>query len=236
MKKYLVFVPVYNEAASVEEIVSGLMAYKDIADILVIDDGSEDGTSARLERLSGIIVRRHAKNAGYGATLIEGFWYAAQSNYHYVITIDSDKQHQPKEIEKFIRSNEQTDLDIISGSRYLPSTEKNQAKAPPYRQKINERITAHINRLTGYQLTDAFCGFKLYKVQALSKLRLTETGYGMPLQLWLQAAKHQLRIGEIPVKRIYLDRYKGVAEAHKNIFRRYRYYLEIIRKETVYNS
>ncbi len=230
-KKYLILLPVYNEQDSLEEIIHQLEKYRDVSDILVIDDGSEDRTPGLLSKMKEIEVIRHESNYGYGAALIEGFQYAIEKEYEYVITIDSDKQHQPDEIEKFMRMNEKTHFDIISGSRYLFTSEEHFKKAPDDRRKVNMRITREINNITGYELTDSFCGFKLYKVEALKRLNLTEQGYGMPLQLWLQACWNELAVKEIPVELIYFDRNKGVSNSFVNVCERYKYYLKIIEKE-----
>jgi dolichol-phosphate mannosyltransferase len=77
--------------------------------------------------------------------------------------------------------------------------------APQDRRAINVRITQVINTITGFDLTDSFCGFKAYRVDALRKLRLTDTGYAMPLQFWIQAKYFGLRVTELPVSRIYDD-------------------------------
>ncbi|MFW5944863.1 MAG: glycosyltransferase family 2 protein, partial [Bacteroidota bacterium] len=203
MRKFLVFIPVYNEERSIRTIIRAIRDITDNVDILVIDDGSTDHTANILESTKNIHTIRHMENQGYGKTLIDGFSYACDMEYEHVITIDSDKQHQPKEINKFIRTAQVYDSDIISGSRYLDISCNKLSKAPEDRIRINRRITNIINNLTGFQLTDAFCGFKLYKVEALKKLKLDETGYGLPIQLWIQAWKKGLSVNEIPVQLIY---------------------------------
>ena len=231
MRNYLIFIPVYNEGKSALDVISGLRKYKDVADILVIDDGSEDETPKLMNQQKDIYYLRNEQNNGYGAALIKGFNYSIEKGYQSVITIDSDKQHQPDEIEKFLREDKRSDYDIISGSRYLDTPVDKFADAPEDRRKVNGRITKKINSITGFQLTDAFCGFKLYKVDSLKGLDLTETGYSMPLQFWLQAWKNNLRVTEVPVELIYIDRNVGVETARKNVWRRYRYYLETMEKE-----
>ena len=229
---YLVFIPVYNEAENIREIIEQIQDLPYNLEILVIDDGSEDDTKAVLKQLPGIHAIFHASNEGYGQTLIDGFNYAMDKGYDKIITIDSDKQHQPGEIPQFIEAAETSPVDILSGSRYLHPGQETYMKAPADRVKVNRRITEQINYLTGYHLTDAFCGFKLYRVDALKKLRLTEPGYGMPLQLWIQAGKNRLSVSEVPVELIYFDH--NAADAYPsfmNLCRRYRYYLKIIEKE-----
>ncbi|MFP4018096.1 MAG: glycosyltransferase family 2 protein [Bacteroidales bacterium] len=227
-KKYLIIIPAYNEENTLEGIISALHKYSSFADILVVDDGSEDQTPIIVKNLENILSIRHNKNTGYGSTLIEGFNYAIENGYEYAITIDGDNQHNPDEIDKFIQANEKNQYDIISGSRYYWISQNNHPDAPGDRKKVNYRITKKINELTNYNLTDAFCGFKLYRVQALRNLNLTEPGYAIPLQLWIEAYMNDLRIMEIPVEMIYLDHNKGVAM--QSTWMRYRYYLNIINK------
>ena len=231
MEEFLVFIPVFNEEGSIRTIISEIRNTTHKVDILIIDDGSTDDTPHILDKTENIQIIRHTTNKGYGKTLIDGFNYASEMDYKYLITIDSDKQHQPMEINKFIRAVEQYDSDIISGSRYLNISRKELKKAPEDRIRVNRKVTNIINNLTGFQLTDSFCGFKLYKVEALGKLKLNEMGYGLPLQLWIQAWKKGLTVTEIPVELIYFDHTHQQTSSWKNMFRRYRYYLQIIQKE-----
>lgn len=229
-KTFLVFIPVYNEVDTIGEIVEQIRQLPYNIDILVIDDGSSDGTRGLLNQMRGVRVLFHEENLGYGQTLIDGFRWASEQAYDYLITIDSDKQHQPGEISLFIEKAQEESWDIISGSRYLKASGEDYLEAPTDRVKVNQRITQKINQLTGYQLTDTFCGFKLYRVKALEKLHLTEADYGMPLQLWIQAGKNNLTVTEVPVELIYFDHRVSRAIPLRS-FRRYRYYLQIIEKE-----
>src|SRR6185503_15207738 len=96
------------------------------------------------------------------------------------------------------------DMDIVSGSRYL--TEMPENTVPPQdRRFINYQITKMLNEELGLSLTDSFCGFKAYRVSAMARLPLTETGYAFPLQFWVQAVRQGLRICELAVPLIYVD-------------------------------
>ena len=194
-------VPVYNEEGSVESVLAEVRRHAAGADVLVVDDGSTDGTPRKLARLEGVRVIRHPQNRGYGAALMEGFRLALSENYDQLVTIDCDGQHEPALIPAFFRALEEG-WDIVSGSRYLPGSGA-QGAVPPDRLAINRQFTDRINRLTGLGLTDTFCGFKGYRVAALGRLHLDEAGYGFPLQVWVEAWRHGLSVVELPVPRIY---------------------------------
>jgi glycosyltransferase involved in cell wall biosynthesis len=199
-ERWLAAIPVYNEVDYVHAILDEVGQY--IGDVLVVDDGSDDGTSEALGFRNDITVVRHQTNLGYGAALRSAFEFAAANGFDGVITLDCDGQHQPKRIPRFIEAARHAD--IVSGSRYLKTYEGDHAP-PPERMFINRRITAELNRRLGLSLTDAFCGFKAYRTAAITQLEITDLGYAMPLQLWVQAAAAGLRIMEIPVPLIYLD-------------------------------
>jgi dolichol-phosphate mannosyltransferase len=170
----------------------------------VVDDGSTDGTSQLLAARDDILRITHPKNQGYGAALRSAFDFAIRGGYDILVTIDCDGQHQPQLIPNFIATCRDNDVDIVSGSRYLRQF-PGQSDPPEQRRRINQIITAEINRRLGLSLTDAFCGFKAYSVPNLAKIELSETGYAMPLELWVRAVQLGLRIVELPVPRIYLD-------------------------------
>ena len=227
----LVVIPIYNESKYLDGVIEEVKKHIcDKTDILAIDDGSTDETRRILEKISGIKMMKHEKNEGYGKTLIDGFDYAIKSGYKNVITIDCDRQHEPHLIQEFCKHLD--GFDIISGSRYLkPSNEK----PPRERFEINQKITKIINEITGYGLTDAFCGFKAYRVEKLKCLKLTESNYGMPLQLWIQAFRNGLRVKEIPVGLVYFDHCRNFPGKLREAEWRYKYYLEIIEKEMAYD-
>src|SRR5205814_7722341 len=109
------------------------------------------------------------------------------------------------------------DVDIVSGSRYLRDCRQD-TLAPQDRRRINVQITSELNERFGLNLTDAFCGFMAYRREALAQLRITETGWGMPLQLWVQAARLGLRVREVGVPRLDLDpkrAFRGVLNAEE---------------------
>ena len=198
--RWLTALPVYNEVRHVNRVLDEVGRYS--PEILVVDDGSTDGTAAVLAARGDVHIVTHPENRGYGAALHSAFSFALQNGYEYLVTIDCDGQHEPQRIPEFVRACR--NVDIVSGSRYLKRY-SGDSEPPAQRRWINQQVTAELNRRLGLRLTDAFCGFKAYRVSGLAKLDLNETGYAMPLELWVQAAKAGLRIIERPVPLIYLD-------------------------------
>jgi glycosyltransferase involved in cell wall biosynthesis len=221
--RFLTALPVYNEARHVPAVLDEVLRYS--REVLVVDDGSTDGTSELLAGRRDVHVVRHPKNRGYGAALRSAFNFALYDDYDVLITIDCDGQHQPKLIPDFVKACE--GVDIVSGSRYLKHF-AGDSEAPTARRKINEQITAEINCRLGLKLTDAFCGFKAYRVSPLAKLDITEPGYAMPLEHWVQAAHQELRILELAVPLIYLEEARSFGGSLDNADTRLQHYREVI--------
>ena len=198
--RVLTAIPVYNEAKHVRDVLAEVRRYS--PDILVVNDGSTDGTAELLDTEPGLFRIDHAKNGGYGAALISAFQFARDRDFDVLVTMDCDGQHEPSRIPVLLEAIH--DCDIVSGSRYYRDFRQD-TPAPTDRRFINATITSEINARYGLNLTDTFCGFKAYRRDALRKLHITERGWGMPLQLWVQAARLQLRVKEIGVPRLYLD-------------------------------
>ena len=198
----LVALPVYNEARHVDRVLDEVRRHG-ASEILVVDDGSTDGTAQLLARRGDVQVVTHEQNRGYGAALLSAFQYAQDHDFELLVTIDCDGQHEPQRIPLFFEACTE-DVDLVSGSRYLQAFEGDSAP-PAQRRRINEQVTAEVNRRLGLNLTDAFCGFKCYRVAALGRINIHEAGYAMPLEVWVQAAAAGWRIIELPVPLIYLD-------------------------------
>ncbi|MDX2146418.1 MAG: glycosyltransferase family 2 protein [Planctomycetota bacterium] len=224
MKK-LVAIPVFNEQRYVRGVLERVLQHTD--DVLVVDDGSTDDTPKIVGEL-GVNVIRRLGNRGYGRSLRDAFNWAIAEKYDWIVTMDCDEQHEPEALPLFFRSASTTDLDVISGSRYLlPASDS----APPERRAINLSITAEINARLGLRLTDSFCGFKAHRVSSLRELDLTEDGYAFPMQFWVQAVARGLRVGELPVKLIYNDPNRTFGGDLDNAANRFAHYRRVLHDE-----
>ena len=221
--RWLTAVPIYNEAKSVRRVLAEVRRFS--PEILVVDDGSSDGTSRLLDDEPDLLRITHPRNRGYGAAISTAFAYALERGYDELVTMDCDGQHEPARIAVLLEAIH--DCEIVSGSRYLRDFRQD-TPAPTDRSNINRTITAEINERYGLNLTDAFCGFKAYRRSALEKLRITESGWGMPLQLWVQAARQGLTVKEIGVPRLYLDPNRAFGGMMNDPTQRLAYYRSVL--------
>jgi glycosyltransferase involved in cell wall biosynthesis len=236
----LVAIPVYNEEQYVRSVLAKVL--REVSNVLVVDDGSTDATPRLLADFP-IEVVRHATNRGYGRSIRDAFRWARCEEYDWLITMDCDEQHEPASIPAFMeaiaQAEERGDADIISGSRYLLPGPKDD-QPPVDRRSINTEITKELNQrfsgLLGTTLTDSFCGFKAYRVEALHHLRPTESGYAFPMQLWVQAAAARLQVRELPIRLIYNDPNRSFGAVLDNPEVRLKHYRCVMHREIQLNA
>ncbi len=181
-------------------------------DLYVVDDGSTDRTSSVASELGARVIR-HSMNLGQGYAFITGVKAIVSEmdlDYDYIVYLDADGQHDPKEIPRFLEKARTEDLDVVIGSRILGS---NYANAPFFRRKFLPFYTAIINMLTGYDMTDAMCGFRAFRVSALRKVlpvfdRMIEPQY-MAAEMFIRFSRVGLKVGEVPIN--MRDRISGLS-------------------------
>ena len=168
------------------------------------------------------------RNLGYGASLRTAFDVAINEDFDGLVTLDCDGQHEPARIPEL--AARLRDADIVSGSRYLRVFDPGQ-KPPEERRRINVEVTRWLNECLGMNLTDAFCGFKAYRTTALAQLNISDNGYAMPLQVWVQAVAKGMRILEVPVPLIYLDESRAFGGALDDGEYRLKHYRRVFEQE-----
>ena len=214
--KTLIGIPIFNEEKLLEKTLDSLynaIKENDI-DILAFDDGSTDFTPEILRRKekewgNKLIINNHDHSQGYGKTIIDilKFGCSNKEKYEYVITFDADLQHNPKTITSILDTLKNNNyVDVVSSSRYLNSDfVKNSLNVPVDRFLINMNITKLLNSLYKLNLTDAFSGFKGYRVcRVESMFNMRDVGYSSPIEFWINAAFHNLFVSEVPTPLIYI--------------------------------
>lgn len=212
----LLLIPCFNEEENIENIIEhlrqvqqNLLKQKELNfEILIINDGSTDKTKQILtdsNKDSLFTLIHFEENKGYGYTLITGFKYAYKMGHSWIISFDMDGQHEPKCLYRFIEQIlENSSEHIISGSRYKNS---DFFWRNPWKDRflVNAIITGILNTI-GFSITDAFCGLKAYKCDAINDLELDVNGYEIPIEIWIKSMKKGYNIIEIAVPLIYKDR------------------------------
>jgi len=237
IKSTLIIIPVFNEGGVIQKVANRTLEHsRSFANILFINDGSTDSSKNELHNLElkhpEIKVINKEVNQGYGASLISGIEFAIQNKYEFCITMDCDDQHQPSDLPRFLAFD--SSVDLVSGSRYLPTSGVQGIEPPGDRVEINKRITALINKQYDLNITDAFCGFKRYKLSSFQNHEFTEKGYASPLELWSFVYHLSRSVKEIAVDRIYITDDRSFGEDLDKKRKRYQYYLKVWKRSHNY--
>lgn len=191
--KQIVIVPALNEEPTIAGLVESIRTY--VRDVLVIDDGSEDATTLA-SALAGAMVHRFDDNRGKGEALKFGFWYALDQSYDWVITMDGDGQHDPRDIQNFLPLLEQYDL--ILGNRMGDAS-----RFPFKRRWANWLISLVTSILAGRRIYDSQTGFRAYSANLLRRVELKSSRYEMETEVVIKAARKGFRIGHCRIQTIY---------------------------------
>jgi len=195
--KVCVLIPSYNEAKTIGGIVKELR--KSHMTVYVVDDGSTDGT-ASIAKSEGAIVVAHSYNKGKGASLAEGFRHILKRDFEAVLVMDGDGQHSVEDVGIFLRSMEETNADIVLGNRMCDVT-----SMPLARIHTNRFMSNLISRISGQNIPDTQCGFRLIKRSVLEKIELASSHYDTESELIINAARQGFKIESVCVKTVYQD-------------------------------
>lgn len=190
--RILALIPAWNEAPRIGRVVEGARAY---LPVLVVDDGSTDGTAEVAEK-AGATVVRHPQNRGKGAALKTGFAWALAHGYDAVLTLDADGQHDPREIPKFLAALDAGKGDLIIGQRQF-------RKMPWPRWWSTPLGTVLLSLALGRYIPDNQSGYRLITRRALESFRLTSDGFEMEVEMIAEAIRLGLPIGWVPISTIY---------------------------------
>ena len=198
IKNVWAVIPAYNEEKSISGIVRKTKKY--IPNVIVVDDGSRDRTRQLAEN-AGAIVMRHIINIGKGAALKTGCDFAAKKKANYIVALDADAQHDPKDIPRFLEKLKSHDI--------VFSYRKPSRKMPIVLRFGNWLISFVVAVLYGVKLKDTQSGYRAFSIQAYEKIRWNASDYSMESEMISRAAKKRLKYTQIPIRTIYSDKYKG---------------------------
>lgn len=216
--KTLVIIPTYNELDNVRKLIPDILVMHPDFNILIVDDGSPDGTGKFVNELSQkdsrIKLLERGKKQGLGTAYVAGFRYMLSNGYDLAIQMDADYSHDPKELQKFLESAENNDL--VIGSRYI--TGVNVVNWPLRRLLLSYFANIYSRTITGIPIKDCTGGFKCFKRAVLESINLnkiTSNGYSFQIEMNYKAWKNGFKLIEIPI--IFVDRIFGHSKMSKSI-------------------
>jgi dolichol-phosphate mannosyltransferase len=220
-KRALVIVPTYNEKENAARIIESILAKDSRLEVLVVDDGSPDGTGDIVEGIGAennrVHLLRRGKKLGLGTAYIAGFRWALERGYDYVFEMDADFSHDPAHLPEFLKSIETADL--VLGSRYREG-KVTIVNWPIQRLLLSYSANVYARFVTGLPLWDATGGFKCFRrevLQAIDFDRVRSNGYAFQIEISFRAWKKGYRIAEIPI--VFVDRTEGQSKMSKAIVR-----------------
>lgn len=222
----LIICPVYNEEKYVGHVIDKIRSISDIP-ILIVNDGSTDNSLRVIKSKQPEHLLNHNKNMGYGKSLIDGINFAIENDFSSIVTIDGDMQHDPTLIPLFFNKIQR--YEIVSGSRYLYNDAYPVINPPKSHYLYHRVITKIINETFNSKITDAFCGYKGYRLSALQKLELDIDEYGFALQVIVQMLHKKIKYVELSVPMIY---HKPVRE-RISPEQKLNYYIEVLKSELI---
>ncbi len=227
MKNALVIIPTYNELENIELIIKEVMSLSANFDMLIVDDSSPNGTGAVVKNLQPIynkpdhqrlnILERTGK-LGLGTAYIEGFKYALQKQYKYILQIDADFSHNPNDLLRLYAACEETGYDLAVGSRY--ATGVNVVNWPMGRVLMSYFASRYVRFVTRMPIHDTTAGFVCYRSNVLATIPLHKVkfiGYAFQIEMKFLTWKYGFRVTEVPI--IFTDRTRGVSKMSAGIFK-----------------
>ena len=219
----IIIIPTYNEKENIEKIIRAIFGLEKYFHILVIDDGSPDGTAAIVHHLMEdefkgrlFIVERSGK-LGLGTAYIAGFKWALERDYGYIFEMDADFSHNPNDLPRLYAACAQEGYDVAIGSRYVNGV--NVVNWPMGRILMSYYASKYVRIITGLKINDTTAGFKCYRRRVLETIELDKVrfkGYAFQIEMKFTAKQCGFKIKEVPV--IFVNRELGTSKMSGGIF------------------
>ena len=218
----IVIIPTYNERENIENIIRAVFGLDKVFHILIIEDGSPDGTAAIVKKLQEeypdrlFMVERKGK-LGLGTAYIAGFKWALAHNYQYIFEMDADFSHNPQDLPRLYKACAEDGSDVAIGSRYVSGV--NVVNWPMGRVLMSYFASQYVRFITGIPIHDTTAGFKCYRRRVLETIDLDNIqfkGYAFQIGMKFTAYKCGFKITEVPV--IFINRELGTSKMNGSIF------------------
>ena len=219
----LVIIPTYNEKENVEKMVRKIFSMPHNFHLLIIDDGSPDGTGAIVKSLQRefegkLHLLERSGKLGLGTAYITGFKWAIEKKYDYIFEMDCDFSHNPDDLLRLYHACANEGADVAIGSRYIRGA--NVVNWPLGRAVMSYYASVYVRIITGIHIKDTTAGFKCYKRKVLETIdldRIKFIGYAFQIEMKFTAWKHGFKIVEVPI--VFTDRTEGTSKMSKGIFK-----------------
>ena len=222
MDRKVIIIPTYNEKENIEKIIRAIFALDGAYHIIIIEDGSPDGTGQIVKRLQKefpeklFMIERSGKQ-GLGTAYITGFKWSVEHEYDYIFEMDADFSHNPEDVPRLYSACAENGADLAIGSRYCNGISV--INWPIGRVIMSYFASVFVRKVLGIQIYDSTAGFKCYKRKVLETIDLDNIkmkGYGFQIEMKYTAAKLGFRIQEVPI--IFVDRKEGTSKMSSSIF------------------
>lgn len=220
-ERALVVIPTYNEAPNLPNIVPQVLAQDPRLEVLVVDDGSPDGTGQIADRLAQESPRVHAlhreSKLGLGTAYIAGFRWALERGYDYVFEMDADFSHDPAHLPAFLKAA--ANADLVLGSRYLGG-KVTVVNWPMGRLMLSYFANVYARWVTGLRIWDLTGGFKCFRsrvLQGIDLSRVRSNGYAFQIEMSVRAWRKGFKLAEVPI--VFVDRTEGQSKMNRKIVR-----------------
>ena len=222
MSDSVVIIPTYNEKENIENIIRKVFSFPKAFDILVVDDGSPDGTADIVKRLqqefpNRLFIHERKGKLGLGTAYIAGFKWVLQREYEYIFEMDADFSHRPKDLLRLYEACSEGGADVAIGSRYV--TGVNVVNWPMSRVLLSYFASKYVQFISGLKIKDTTAGFKCYRRQVLEVIELNKIqfkGYAFQIEMKYKAYKSGFTLKEVPI--IFVNRVEGTSKMSGGIF------------------
>ena len=222
MSDSLIIIPTYNEKENIEKIIRKVFSLEKSFDILIVDDGSPDGTASIVKTLQKeyseqLHIEERTGKLGLGTAYIHGFKWALAKDYQFIFEMDADFSHNPNDLIRLYNANTNEDGDLSIGSRYVKGV--NIVNWPMARLLMSFFASKYVKFITGMPIHDSTAGFKCYKRKVLETINFDKilfVGYAFQIEMKFKAWKYGFNVVEVPV--IFTDRTEGTSKMSGGIF------------------